>query len=91
MRMEEQIQEGIVSKLESWNLSPFSVTCTFRLGGDNGSGLLSITFFIKQDLDELLKRLDYTSQCDKSGYCILDDNNTIILTGMALLNLYTST
>lgn len=84
---EERAQKTITDLLVGWELYPFSVVCTFAAG--DGSGLFAITFFLPTDLVELLGKLDYDNQCDKSGYYILEDNNTIILTGMALMNLYT--
>lgn len=85
---EEQVQKIALQKLEEWELYPFSVICTFELG--DGSGLLAITFYLESDLDELLDHLDYKSQCDKTGFFIRKSSNTVILTGMALLNLYTA-
>lgn len=83
---ELEMQESVISALQRYDIYPFSVTCTFGL---KSSGILGITFYLKSDLSEVLKILDYQSQCDKSGYLILEDNNTLVLEGMALVNLYT--
>lgn len=82
---EVEIQELIYKKLYDLNINPFSVICTFGLGFE---GLVSITVYIKSEIKEILDLLNYKSICDKSGYIILEDNNTIIFTGMALINLY---
>ncbi len=82
---ETEIQEDIVAKLDRYDIHPYSVVCSFAIS----EGIISITFYIKQDLSEFLDLLDYKSQCDKSGYLILEENNTIILSGLALINLYT--
>lgn len=83
---EVDIQELVINKLVENDISPFSVTCTFESGHD---GLLGITFWLNSDLYEFLDLVDYKSQCDKSGFIILAENNTVLLFGMALLNLYT--
>lgn len=85
---EERIQKAVTNTLTGWNIFPESVVCTFCIG--DRSGLLAITLYISNDLDELLDHLDYKSQCDKSKYCILRGDNTLILTGSALINLYTT-
>jgi hypothetical protein len=87
---EEQVQKDVTDSLIKWNLYPESVVYTFCIGNYKGdSGLLAITFFFGNDLDEFLDKIDYRSQCDKSSYYVLKGDNTIILTGNALLNLYT--
>ena len=85
--IEEKIQEETIRKLSSHDLYPFSVICTYS--GGISDGLLSITFFSPQDIDRILEILDYQSQCDKSGYFIVNEFNTIILSGLALINFYT--
>ena len=85
---EEQFQEAVRNKLQEYDIFPFSVIFTY-LGG-NSDGLLSITFYIPHELDELLEKLNYKTQCDKSGYLIFRDSNTLILTGLALIQLYTT-
>lgn len=83
---EIEIQDLVTKKLVDNDISPFSVTCTFESGHE---GLIGITFWLNSDLYEFLDILDYKNQCDKSGYIILSDNNTVLLFDMALFNLYT--
>lgn len=82
---EETVQEAITKKLEKLELLPFSVICTFC--GDLG-GTVSITFYIEDDLNSFLDFLDYPSRCDKTGYTIYQKYNTVILSGIALIDLY---
>lgn len=81
------IQEEIIRNLEKLELFPFSVICSFAI--PPGDGIVSITFYTKKDLSDFLKYIDYESQCDKTGYKVLGDNNTIILSGLGLINFYT--
>ena len=78
------IQENVLSFLEKHSIYPFSVICTFVLL----NGVVSITFFLREDLDNFLELIGYKSLCDNSGFIILKDNNTILLTDKALLNFY---
>ena len=87
MSQEEEIQENIIRKLQSRDLNPFSVVFSYE-AGDNG-GMLSITFYLRDEMTELLGILKYKNQCDKSGWLIVDKTNTIIFTGIALLHVYT--
>lgn len=82
---EVDIEEELNNSLVNNKLYPFNITFTKGLGFN---GLVSITFFIKSDLDELLNIVGYNKLCDKSGHLILNENNTIIFTGMALVNLF---
>ena len=86
MNQEELIQENIIGKLQSRDLNPFSVIFSYE-AGDPG-GMLSITFYLKEELTELLGILKYRSQCDKSGWEIIEKTNTVIFTGIALLHVY---
>ena len=83
---EIELEESIIKNLQSIDIYPFSVIFTYAV--DSNSGSLSITFYLLQDLKDLLNYLDYDSQCDKSGYTILEDYNTIIFENMALVNIY---
>ena len=85
--IEIKTQEEAILKLSSYDIYPFSVVFTYA--GGKFDGLLSITFFLDSDLDRLLEILDYKNQCDKSGYFIIKEYNTIILSGIALINFYT--
>ena len=86
MSQEEELQENIIGKLQSRDLNPFSVIFSYE-AGDTG-GMLSITFYLRDELAELLEILKYKSQCDKSGWEIIEKTNTIIFTGLALLHVY---
>ena len=85
--IEIKTQEEAIKKLTLLELYPFSVIFTYA--GGIGDGLLSITFFSPKDIDRLLEVLDYQNQCDKTGYYIVREYNTIILSGIALINFYT--
>lgn len=82
---EIEIQDKIEKRLSNYDINPYSIICSFAFD----SGIVSITFYLNSDLLEFLDILDYKNQCDKSGYLILEDNNTIILSGLGLINLYT--
>lgn len=82
---EIEIQDEIEKRLSNYDINPYSIICSFAFD----SGIVSITFYLNSDLLEFLDILDYKNQCDKSGYLILEDNNTIILSGLGLINLYT--
>ena len=88
MSQEEEIQENIIRKLQARDISPFSVLFSYE-AGDPG-GMLSITLYLRAELEELLGILKYESQCDKSGWLISKDTNTLIFTGIALLYVYTT-
>lgn len=88
MSQEEEIQENIIKKLEERDISPFTVIFSYE-AGDSG-GMLSITFYLREELEELLEILKYRSQCDKTGWMIIEKTNTIIFTGIALLHIYTT-
>lgn len=85
--IEIKIQEEAISKLSSYEIYPFLVIFTYS--GGISDGLLSMTFFLESDIDKLLNVLDYKNQCDKTGYFIVREYNTIILSGIALINFYT--
>lgn len=85
--IEIKTQEDAILKLSSYDIYPFSVIFTYS--GGIQEGLLSITFYIDSDIDKLLNILDYKNQCDKTGYFIVKEYNTLILSGIALINFYT--
>ena len=64
---------------ETYDISPFSVIYTEC----KGISILSITLFGREDLKELLDLLGYKRLCDKTGFSIFNDKNTVILTQMA--------
>ena len=86
LNKEIEIQESVIEFLGKNDISPFSVIFTYCL---NDGGTLSITFWINSDIDEFLDHIEYKTICDKSGYLILRDNNTVIISGFALIDFYT--
>ncbi len=81
---EIELQESITNFLQEHNISPFSVTLSYIIN----NGILSVSFYFKEDLDEFLDLIDYKVQVDKSGYSIIQETNTILLTGVALVRLF---
>ena len=79
------IQEEVISSLSHLDISPFSVIFTYCL---NDGGTLAITFWLDTDIDEFLDYVEYKSLCDKTGYLILRDNNTVLISGFALIDYY---
>lgn len=82
---EIEIQESVTKWLLSKNIFPESVTLSYKYF----DGLLAITFYIKEDLKEFLDLVDYKYSCDKSGFAIIEETNTIFLFGIPLIKLYT--
>ena len=85
MTKEVIVQERVIKWLEEKETYPFNVTYTKALGTGK-EGLLSITFFMREDLMEFLDLIDYKTACDKAGYIILEETNTVILIGLALIH-----
>jgi hypothetical protein len=79
-----EVEEKAIKFLENHDIYPFSVFFTDIIG----SGALSITFYIEEDLNEFLNLLDYKNLCDTSGYDIFPEDRTILLTGRGLMNYY---
>lgn len=77
---------GLEKTVETWliskNIYPFSVLYS------KDPQFLKISFFVKNDLDELLKITDYKSNCDNSGIQVFDKTNTILYTGTSLINFF---
>jgi len=84
MPKEEQVQEQVRLLLEKHELYPKNIIYTYEYGG-----LLAITFLISNDLDDLLKLIEYKSLCDKSDISIAwKDNNTILFYKDSMRRLY---
>lgn len=79
MKKEIEIQESVRKYLEDREIYPFSVIFTNEF-----NGILSITLYTIDDLNEILDTLGYKSMCDKSGFTI--EKNTLLLSGMALMS-----
>ena len=86
---ELEIQDEIIRQLERRELLPFSVICSFALPPGREDGIVAITFYLGTDLTEFLEWIDYKNQCDKSGYIVMEETNTIVLSGLGLINFYT--
>ena len=82
---EIELQESVTSWLLEHDISPASVTLSYKFF----DGILAVTFYFRQDLNEFLDLVDYKYSCDKSGYVILEDTNTVFLHGLPLVKLYT--
>lgn len=86
---ELEIQDEIIRQLEMRELFPFSVVCSFSLPPGREDGIVAITFYLESDMNEFLEWIDYKNQCDKSGYIVIEKTNTIVLSGLGLINFYT--
>lgn len=82
---EIEIQELVGEWLRNKNIFPASVTLTYKYF----DGLLAITFYFEQDLNEFLDLVDYKYSCDKNGYAIMRDTNTVFLFNLPLVKFYT--
>lgn len=79
---EIELQDWVTSRLVNLDLYPFNVFFTYT---NRGFGILGITFFIDFELAELLELIEYYNLCDKSGFTVIYESNTIIVSGNALL------
>ena len=86
MSGEIKIQNLVKDKLQEFNIIPILVIFTYH--GGYSDGMLSITTYLKEELDMILDFVEYKTQCDQSGYWINWETNTIIFTGIALIHLY---
>ena len=82
---EQEIQDLVTNKLVEREIFPYSVIFSY-LGGES-KGVLSITLFFPQQVKRILEIMDYEYECDKSGYFIFEDHNTLLFSGSALLKL----
>ena len=83
---ELEIQDLITEKLLKRDIYPFSAIFSY-LAKKDYLGLLSITFYVPQQIYQVLDLLDYKYECDKSGYLIFDETNTLMFSGLALMKL----
>ena len=79
---EIEVQEWIQSLLVKREIYPFTVFYTY-IGGSGGT--LGLSFYSRFDLDELLEMLEYRSLCDKSGFRVIPETNTLIVTSQAII------
>lgn len=78
------IEEKTINFLENHNIYPYSVFFTDIIG----TGALSITFYIEDDLNDFLDILEYKNLCDTTGYDVFPETRTVILTGQGLMKYY---
>lgn len=83
---ELRIQKKVENYLDSNGISPYSVI--FVSSRSNSIPILKLTFWLKSEINEFKKIIDYKSLCDKSGYMEFQNNNTIILSGIVLAVLF---
>lgn len=81
---EIQVQKWIQEKLTLRNIYPLTVFFTYS--GRKGS-TLGLSFYSFLDLEEVLDLLDYKSLCDKNGFIINRDYNSLIIFGQGILQL----
>ena len=76
--IEKEIEEWLVSK----NIYPFSILYSKNLQ------FLKISFYIDQDIKDLLNEIEYEPICDTSGIQIFKETKTILFNNLGLLNLF---
>ena len=76
--IEKEIEEWLVSK----NIYPFSILYS------KNPQFLKISFYIDQDIKDLLNEIEYKSICDTSGVQIFKETKTILFNNLGLLNLF---
>lgn len=80
--IEHKIRSHLLFKLD---ISYYKITYTEALGVD----LLSISFNNNIEYSLFVKSLDLEHVCDKSDYIEIEEESTILIHGMGLVNLYT--
>lgn len=74
--LEEMIEKWMISR----NIYPFSVLYS------KDPQFLKISLFLKNDIQELLDLTGYHEVCDNSGVQVFQETNTILYTGVSLIN-----
>lgn len=74
--LEEMIEKWMISK----NIYPFSVLYS------KDPQFLKISLFLQDDIKELLDLTGYSEVCDNSGVQVFPQANTILYTGVSLIN-----
>lgn len=83
------LEKSVFDYLVKKDINPFSVTYTTAMKNSPFSdGALSITTYTELDLRDLLALLNYDSLCDRSGVFVIEENNTVILSGMGIMSLW---
>ena len=76
--IEKEIEEWLVSK----NIYPFSILYS------KNPQFLKISFYIDQDIKDLLNEIEYEFICDTSGVQIFKETKTILFNNSGLLNFF---
>lgn len=76
-------EQLLTDELEKLDIYPFRVIFTKEY-----DCLVSLTFYTKLDLQDLLEKIKYSSICDKSGYEVYDDTNTLIIRSSAVVGFF---
>ena len=82
---EYEIQDTIRKALEEKaEIFPFEILYIDQQ--QSSLALLKLSVWIKDDLEEIKKLLNYSNLCDKTGYLEFPETNTVIIRGYALLS-----
>ena len=82
---EYEIQNAIRKALESKvEIYPYEILYVDQK--DSSLSLLKLSVWIKDDLEEIKKLLNYSNLCDKTGYLEFSETNTVVIRGYALLS-----
>ena len=84
-----KLQSVIREWMGKHDITPYSVYVTLSVS-KYSQGLCSIGFYNKDDLFNFLNLVEYSVQCNKSDYIILVESLNLLITGIALINLYNS-
>ena len=75
---------GIEKIVETWmiskNIFPFSILYS------KDPQFLKIAVFLRDDIQELLDLTNYKNMCDNSGVLVFNETNTILFTGVSLID-----
>lgn len=75
---------GIEKIVEIWmiskNIFPFSILYS------KDPQFLKISVFLRDDIQELLDLTNYKNMCDNSGVLVFNETNTILFTGVSLID-----
>lgn len=76
--IEKTVEEWLVSK----NIFPFSVLYS------KDPQFLKISLYLDQDVEDILKEINYKSMCDTSGIQIFKETKTILFNNFGLINFF---
>ena len=87
MLKEYEIQDSIRKALEEKaEIYPYEILYVDQQ--PSSLALLKLSVWVKEDLEEIKKLLDYSNLCDKTGYLEFAETNTVIIRGYALLSFF---